>query len=431
MKKLHVLLFAFLAYAGINAVVSCSEDDLGPTIFPAEDKPLDRTLGTFPLDTFVKKHMLERYNMKYIYRMEDVGADMQKNLVPARYEKSLELAILTKYLWLDVYDKLAGEKEVFLKKYAPRIIHVIGSPAYNEDGSRTVGVAEGGVKITLMEANKLNVNEIEGSNGLNNLFFHTMHHEFAHILDQTYQRPTEFDLLSQTLYDGAWNDKHDSVQASLGFVTPYGSSANREDWVEVLSCYVTYTQERWDQLLQSAAFDWEDVEMTDTKYDSLFWNYEDRNGRWVKSGRKTEEEYDIDTIGYLHELSNGEYKVARKVVKRDADGWVQTDTLGNWSFDREHWDNIDGREVILNKLDMVRTWLRTNWAISLDDLRREVQTRQYLTDADGNFVRDGMGNYVNKLIQPYAEGAEKTLFEHLSEEIEGYKQLHEEALRNK
>ena len=42
-----------------------------------------------------------------------------------------------------------------------------------------------------------------------------------------------------------------------------------------------------------------------------------------------------------------------------------------------------------------------------------------------------MGNYVNKLIQPYAEGAEKTLFEHLSEEIEGYKQLHEEAIRNK
>ena len=103
----------------------------------------------------------------------------------------------------------------------------------------------------------------------------------------------------------------------------------------------------------------------------------------------------------------------------------------NWSFDREHWDNIDGREVILNKLDMVRTWLRTNWAISLDDLRREVQTRQYLTDANGNFVLDGRGSYVNKLTQPYAEGAEKTLFEYLSEEIEGYKQLHEEALRNK
>lgn len=429
MKKLNILLFAFLAYVGVNSFVACSEDELGPTIFPAEDKPLDRTLGTFPLDSFIKKHMLERYNMKYIYRMEDVGADMQKNLVPAKYEKSVDLAILTKYLWLDVYDKLAGEKEVFLKKYAPRIIHVIGSPAYNEDGSRTVGVAEGGVKITLMEANKLNVDEIEGANGLNNLFFHTMHHEFAHILDQTYQRPTAFDLLSSALYDAAWNDKHDSVQCSLGFVTPYGSSANREDWVEVLSCYVTYTQERWDNLLESASYDWEDVDMTAEKYDSLFWNYEEKNGKWVKTTRKTE--YDIDTIGYLHELSNYEYKVARKVVKRDADGWVQTDSLGNWQYDREHWDNIDGREVILTKLDLVRTWLKTNWNIDLDELRREVQSRQYLTDSNGNFVRNEWGGYVNRLTQPYEGDPSKTLFEYLSEEIEEYKKIHEEALKNK
>lgn len=431
MKKLNILLFAFFAYLGVSTVISCSEDDLGPTIFPAGEKPLDRTLGTFPLDTFIKKHMLERYNMKFVYRMEDIGADMQKNLVPASYDKSLQLAILTKYLWLDVYDKLAGEKEVFLKKYAPRIIHVIGSPAYNEDGSRTVGVAEGGVKITLMETNKLDVNQIEGDFGLNNLFFHTMHHEFAHILDQTYQRPTQFNLLSTALYDAAWNDKHDSVQCSLGFITPYGSSAASEDWVEVLACYVTYDRERWDQILESASYDWEDVEMTEEKYDSLFWNYRERNGRWEKTTRKKADEYDIDTIGYLHQLSNLEYKVARKVVKRDADGWVQTDTAGNWNYDREHWDNIDGREVILTKLDMVREWLRTNWNIDLDELRKEVQSRQYLTDETGDYIRDSYGNYINRLTQPYQSGATETLFEYLSREIDDYKKMHEEAINKK
>ena len=431
MKKLNILLFAFLAYVGVNSFVACSEDELGPTIFPAEDKPLDRTLGTFPLDTFIKKHMLERYNMKYIYRMEDVGADMQKNLVPARYDKSLDLAILTKYLWLDVYDKLAGEKEVFLKKYAPRIIHVIGSPAYNEDGSRTVGVAEGGVKITLMEANKLNVNQIEGANGLNNLFFHTMHHEFAHILDQTYQRPTAFDLLSSALYDAAWNDKHDSVQCSLGFVTPYGSSANREDWVEVLSCYVTYDEDRWNRLINSAMTDWEDIEFTldsfQTRYPGAY-----SEQTQVAAGLKDEYTlYDRDSVGYLHELSNGEYKLARKVIKRNSDGYAETDTLGNCILDREHWDNIDGREVILTKLDLVRTWLKTNWDIDLDELRREVQNRQYMTDASGKFVKDENGNYVNRLTQPYELGATKTLFEYLNEEVDGYKRLYEEAIKNK
>ncbi len=438
MKKLYCLLLAFVAFIGLTVTVSCGDDDLGETIFSREDKPLDRTLGTFPLDTFIKVNMLEPYNMKFIYRMEDVGADMQRNLVPADYDKSVQLAVLTKYLWLDVYKKLAGEKEVFLKKYAPRIIHVIGSPAYNDDGSRTVGVAEGGVKITLMEANKLDVSQIEGANGLNNLFFHTMHHEFAHILDQTYQRPTAFDQLSSNFYDSNWNDKHDSVQCALGFVTPYGSSASREDWVEVLSCYVTYDQERWDKLLNTASVDWEDVEMSDEQYDSLFYNYQkDANGNYRRNSEgkliresNIRKQVDIDSVGYLHQLSNQEWRVARKVIKRDADGWAVTDTLGNIIIDRSLWDNIDGREMILTKLDMVREWLRTNWQISVDDLRKEVQSRQYLTDADGNYIRDNYGRLINKLTYHYEQDPTKTLIEYLNEEIEQYKALHEEAIKN-
>lgn len=424
MKKLSYLLYAFMAFIALTITFSCGDDELGETIFPNEDKPLDRSLATFPLDTFIKKHMLEPYNMKFIYRMEDIGADMQKNLVPASYEKSVQLALLTKYLWLDVYDKLAGEKEIFLKKYAPRIIHVIGSPGYNDDGSRTVGVAEGGVKITLMEANKLNVNQIEGEFGLNNLFFHTMHHEFAHILDQTYQRPTTFDQLSSNLYDAAgWADKHDSVQAALGFVTPYGSSANREDWVEVLSCYVTYDQKRWDKLIATAKNDWEDVDFTLDSFNLRYpkaWEEQQR----VEAGlQENYTRYNRDTVGYLHQLSNYDYKLARKVVKRDADGYVMTDTMGNYSFDTERWDNIDGDQVILTKLDLVRKWLKDNWDIDLDELRKEVQTRQYMTDADGNFIYDRMGNYINRLTQPYESGSTKTLIEYLNEEIEGYKQL--------
>ena len=137
--------------------------------------------------------------------------------------------------------------------------------------------------------------------------------------------------------------------------------------------------------------------------------------------------YDRDTVGYLHQLSNYDYKLARKVVKRDADGYVVTDTLGNWTFDREHWDNIEGDKVILEKLDLVRNWLKDNWNINLDDLRNEVQTRQYMTDSEGKFVRDQYGNYVNKLTQPYEGDPSKTLFEYLNDEIEGFKKLMKES----
>ena len=415
MKKLSLMMIALMAMVGIS-FMACSDDELGESIFDTKEYPLDRTAYTFPLDTFIKKNFLEPYNLKFIYRMEDVGTDMQKNLVPASYEKSVDLAVLTKHLWLDVYKKLAGEQ--FLKKNCPRIIHVIGSPGYNSDGSRTVGVAEGGIKVTLMEVNRLDVNQIEGDRGLNELFFHTMHHEFGHILDQTAQRPQSFNTMSAGLYDAVgWADKNDSIQAALGFVTPYASMQQGEDWVETLACYVTYDQDRWDQLLETASYDWEEIDFTAERYDSLFWNY---NEQGKKTTRKSE--YNLDTIGYLRQTANYEYKVDRKLVKRDGDGWVQTDSLGNFEFITI--DNIDGRGVILEKLELVRNWLKDNWNVDLDELREEIQNRQYVKDENGVFLRDRYNRFINRLTYRDPDNPDApTIYEQLMEEINEYKKL--------
>lgn len=420
MKKISKLFFGSLVCCcAAAALTACSEEDLGPSIYDTADYPLDRSVYTFPLDTFVKKNFLEPYNLKFIYKMEDVGTDMQKNLVPAQYEKSIDLAVLTKYLWLDVYAKLAKEKEVFLKKYSPRIIHVIGSPGYLSDGSREVGVAEGGIKVTLMEVNRLDVNQIEGQRGLNQLFFHTMHHEFGHILDQTTLRPTAFNTISQGLYDAmGWAEKSDTIQAALGFVTPYGSSQAGEDWVETLSCYVTYDQDRWEKLLNTARYDWEEIDYQvddyRVKYPRAYQEY--LNGYAVQT-------QNYDTIGYLRQMANYDYKLVRKVVPRNANGWVAKDAEGNYTVSTDG-DNIDGREIILQKLDLVRTWLSENWGISIDELRREVQNRQYVTDADGNFLRDQYGSFVNRLTyKDPTNPDEPTLIEQLEQEVEEYKKL--------
>ena len=351
--------------------------------------------------------------------MQDVGTDMQKNLVPATYENSVNLAVLTKYLWLDVYAKLAGEKDVFLKKYSPRIIHVIGSPGYNSDGSRTVGVAEGGIKVTLMEVNRLDVNQIEGPRGLNELFFHTMHHEFGHILDQTTLRPTSFNIVSSGLYDAlGWAEKSDTIQAGLGFVTPYGSSQAGEDWVETLACYVTYDQDRWDKLLNTAMYDWEEIDFM----------LEDYQSRYPKAYQEyltgySRQTCNYDTIGYLRQMANYEYKLVRKLVPRNADDTVALDADGNYVVVTDA-DNINGKEIILQKLDLVRVWLQENWGVDIDALRHEVQSRQYVTDAEGNFLRDSNGSFINRLtyVDP-ANPDQPSLIEQLLQEVEAYKEL--------
>lgn len=47
-----------------------------------------------------------------------------------------------------------------------------------------LGTAEGGMKITLYNVNDINPDKID-INLLNEYYFQTMHHEFAHILHQT------------------------------------------------------------------------------------------------------------------------------------------------------------------------------------------------------------------------------------------------------
>ena len=140
----HTFKIAFIALAAtiVMGFVSCSDDDFTETIFDTTEYPLDRSAYTFPLDTFVKVNFLEPYNLRYLYKMQDIGSDMNYNLVPCTYDQSVTLAVLCKYLWYDVYKSVVGEE--FLKQFSPRIIHVIGSPAFNpSSGTMLLGTAEG------------------------------------------------------------------------------------------------------------------------------------------------------------------------------------------------------------------------------------------------------------------------------------------------
>lgn len=398
-----------MVFVAGNSITSCSDDDFGPSIFNTPDLPLNRSLATFPLDTFVKKNFLEPYNLRFVYKMEDIGSDLQVNLVPASYDNSVKLAVLSKYLWYDVYNKCAGD--VFLKTYSPRIIHVIGSPSYNpSSGTETLGEAEGGLKITLYNVNNLNENDIDD---LNEKFFKTMHHEFGHILAQNYSTPTDFNLLSNSTYNPIdWQNTPDSLAAAEGFVSPYASSQAREDWVEVLANYIVKDDKTWNGLINTAGYDWETIDTTATAFNEL-----------VASGGNR------DSIGYFYkvsanadqDISKQQWTIQRKVIQRDANDHPILDANGNIVYLEQ--DGIDGRSLILQKLEMVREWLKTNFNIDIEEIRKEVQQRQWVTDADGNYVVGANGRYINKLTAPLDTDPTKTLMDALLDEVNQYKAL--------
>lgn len=313
MRKAFNYLFVLLLVLPFS---TCTEEQLEPSIFDTTEKELDPDSDSYFLDLFLEKNYLEPYNLQFRYKMQDVGADMNYNLVPATYENAKKMAVLTKYLWFDAYGEVLGVD--FLKEWGPRIIHLIGSPAYNPaNHTMILGLAEGGIKVSLFRVNSLDPASVEQ---MNEYYFKTMHHEFAHILHQTKTYPKEFNLISSRYYEPfSWQDRNDNVAASLGFVSSYGSSQTREDFVEVIANYIVKSDADWNSLLDIASKGWK-VE-------------KDSNGK------------------------------EHAVEMEDADG-------------------VDGKAVILQKLQLCKTWLADVWGVDLDALRGEVQYRQNNLDID-------------------------------------------------
>lgn len=242
MKKIYLYftLFVFACFVG-----ACSEDDLNSkSIF--EGEYTDKT----PFDKWIYDNYTEPYNIDFKYRLEDKEVNHRWNIVPADYSKSVALAKLVKFLWVDAYGELMGDD--FIKTHTPRIIQVIGSPQYNNNGTIILGTAEGGLKISLFNVNSIDVSNIN-LDLLNEFYFKTMHHEFSHILHQKKNFTTDFRQITADTYTANnWNLLTNEEAWKMGYISNYGSTEYHEDFVEMIAVFVTSTPEHWDYILDKA-----------------------------------------------------------------------------------------------------------------------------------------------------------------------------------
>lgn len=261
MKRNIIYLLGFCLLSLFGA---CSEDDLDSNSIIKDSQ---KTENSF--DIWIKDNLVSTYNIDLRYRMEDILSDRNYNLVPASYKKSTQLAQLLKFLCLDVYDEVTGSPE-FIRSYFPKMIHFVGSPAYRNNGTMVLGTAEGGLMITLYNVNEIDVTDV---GQLNYFYFKTIHHEFAHILHQTKPYSTDFNEISGSDYvKDSWNTTYSSEDESLpyGFISPYASSAVDEDFVELISIYVTNSADEWNKKLEKAGKTGRPI--LDTKFEIVY-NY--------------------------------------------------------------------------------------------------------------------------------------------------------------
>lgn len=247
MKKTLLILFAC---ACAVTCLSCSEDDLSSTSVIKEEQTAET-----PLDRWLFANYVEPYNIKFQYRYQDQESDMNYDLTPANYEKSIQMSKLVRFLCLQAYDEVTGSRE-FIVNYFPKMLFLVGSPAYDNNGTVVLGTAEGGTKITLYAVNNMDPTDVDL---LNEWYFKTIHHEFAHILNQKKPYTNDFEQITgkatgiRYVGNACW-DVYPTEESALedGFISRYSATSADEEFVEISSIYVTNTAATWNSMLQTA-----------------------------------------------------------------------------------------------------------------------------------------------------------------------------------
>lgn len=196
------------------------------------------------LDSWISTNYLDPYNIEVLYKWNQNTVDLNRYLLPPLKENVQPALNVVKKIWIDSYNEVAGPD--FVKKIAPRQVLLVGGQNFNTNGTKTLGVAEAGTRITLFETDLLNTKDLKSVTQ----FIHTIQHEYIHILNQT--KP--FDVKAMSLvtpsgYISSWYSFLDYQSQELGFISSYARSNVNEDFAEMASIMLLTPKVKYEALI--------------------------------------------------------------------------------------------------------------------------------------------------------------------------------------
>lgn len=386
----------------ISSLVACgNDDDFSDSVFDTTIPAVDSTKATAEFDQWLYDNFVQPYNVEIQYKFNFNASDMSYRLAPADYNRSQLLSHFIRHLFFDVYTKYSPEGDDFMKKYGPRMFHFVGSSAYSATTStETLGTASGGVKITLYCINEMKPYSkdvdytAEDIDRLNDNYFHTMHHEFTHILHQTKSYPVSFGQVTAESYLAKnWQDRDTTTTARLGYVTNYSSSKNMEDFVETLSCIITDTDWRWMHRIIAASIDGikstEDIKAIKSLVDSLnIKGIDDSNAHWNDFTVYNESKYNEETDKYepTGNYCLDIYRSGRKVYSNKRGNYINQYSYSKAKSYKSFMDEFlpsltvktdaKGISALLSKISIATKWYKDKWEFNIYDIRNELSERQ-------------------------------------------------------
>ncbi|WP_454881744.1 substrate import-associated zinc metallohydrolase lipoprotein [Sphingobacterium detergens] len=281
-----------------------------------------------PIDEWLNTNYTNPYNIqvKYKWDRSELG-EINKNVIPIKEDLVIPVMDIIKKTWIVPYVAVKGEN--FMKKYCQKQFYLAGSPSYNSNGTITLGTAESGRKIVLLD---LNTFDPENKPAVKQIL-HTMHHEFAHILHQNiafspdYQRitPSDYTATWFNIFRGAYNqdpalDKvmYEADFWGKGYITPYSRSNKDDDFVEMVATLLEGGEAYFDNVINNLFL-----------YEGAF-------------------------------------------IKRNANGVYEPNTAA--------------REKLLKKKSIVIAYLKDSWGINLKDLQLKTQAAIEAAGPTPNFI---------------------------------------------
>lgn len=179
--------------------------------------------------------ILNSYQTKIIYKWDRRYISADATATPPQFEliKPYIDNVLRK-LFIAAYDR---QKSDFMVKHMPIEMIFIGSSinydAGDERNFSASGMAQSFSRILITGINRYDLTNPNWLRGQ----YATLHHEFAHVLDKIYGRPTGFDDVSKGKYAGSTSFAvfSQAEARSRGFWKNYGMTSEGEDfatWVD-------------------------------------------------------------------------------------------------------------------------------------------------------------------------------------------------------
>ena len=171
------------------------------------------------------------------------GIDFSEPLTRARFEE------LNNDLFLKTMGPVKKAMEdAGMKKSQIDEIVLVGGFNINPSGTITLGLAEGGKRITFFNTDFVDLKDKEDLIR----FVATIQHEYTHILNQNIPFDREiYEEITPSGYTAQWFNSNDNDSRELGFISAYARSNEDEDFAEMVTALLSNNNTEYNAIIDA------------------------------------------------------------------------------------------------------------------------------------------------------------------------------------